>query len=31
MRDVYVIPVPNAMKRVCSVWNNHRCRGWEID
>jgi len=24
MRNVYVIPIPNAMKRTYSVWNNYQ-------
>jgi len=32
MHDVYVHPIPNAMKRVYSVWSNYqthmRVRNW---
>jgi len=32
MRKVYVIPIPNAMKRAYSVWNNYqthmRVKNW---
>ena len=34
MRNIYIIPIPNALKRAYSVWNNYQSRmswGWEID